>query len=208
MKPQTIDVSPANEWLTTEEAARLLGRAPRTVQKMAKEGLLAWKPAGNSKQPHQRLYDAADVTRIAGGAPRPPANRELALRKPPPSERNLDMVSILGNLAAGHKGEIEALIAQSTHQVELLIAQSARQLETVVTLILGHQKAEADANRERLNAERADARERWELERRDRAAKLKRQARAAKTPKTPAERAAAGRGRQALKRPRGRQAAR
>ncbi len=58
---------------------------------------------------------------------------------------------------AGHKAELE-----------MLVAQASRNLETVVTLILTAQKAEADANRERLKAEREDTRERWEMERQHR----------------------------------------
>ena len=168
---QIITLLPG-DWLTTEETAKALGKHERTVQKMAKAGLLKWKLADRPGTGRGRLYDANDVKEHLPNAPRPqpqePHRRRLVAspkllgHKLTQTERALDTISIVGNLVAGHKAELQ-----------MLIDQSAQNLETVVTLILNAQKEEAAANRERLKAEREDARERWEIERQDRLERLK-----------------------------------
>ena len=70
MAQTVLNISPSHaEWLSTAETAQILGKSERTVQKMAKDGLLQWKPAGIREQPRQRVYLADDVRRIASGAP-------------------------------------------------------------------------------------------------------------------------------------------
>jgi hypothetical protein len=153
----------SGDWYDSETAARELGVTVRTLQKWAHRGHLEFKTVRQDRR-RTRLYTAESVQKFRDSGPREPrrpaeTGAVVAIRPPKLSqgERALDTVSIVGNLVAGHKAEME-----------MLVAQSARNLETVVNLILNAQKAEADANRERLKAEREDARERWEIDRQDR----------------------------------------
>lgn len=177
---QTINIIPKIEadWLTTSEVAKLLGKNARTVQEMGKDGRIVTKPAGNPKNPTQRLYDAKHVAALMANAPEPSpaalrkrearkaagakpqftsANALTRSLKPSQSERALDVVSIVGTQAINHRAEME-----------MIVSQMGRNFENLLNMVLSSQKAEADANRERLRAEREDARERWEIERRDR----------------------------------------
>jgi hypothetical protein len=180
---QTINLVPKmpSDWLSAKQTAKLLGKGERTVQQMARDGRIRTKVGGEPSNPLKRLYDANDVERILAGMPvkdepskaSPPPSQEQGLaRAPKPSqgERALDMVNIVGNIVAGHKAEIEL----QKVQMEMLVTHLSRSLESVVGLILSAQKAESDANRERLKAEREDAREQrlerreWEREREER----------------------------------------
>jgi hypothetical protein len=62
VKNETITVIP-DKWLTANEAAAVLRKNVRTVQKMAIAGMLTTKPAENPQSPHARLYDPKDVER-------------------------------------------------------------------------------------------------------------------------------------------------
>jgi hypothetical protein len=179
---QTINLVPKmpSDWLSAKQTAKLLGKGERTVQQMARDGRIRTKLGAEPSNPLKRLYDANDVERILAGMPvkdepskaSPPAPEQGLARAPKPSqgERALDMVNIVGNIVAGHKAEIELQKAQ----MEMLVTHLSRSLESVVGLILSAQKAESDANRERLKAEREDAREQrlerreWEREREER----------------------------------------
>jgi excisionase family DNA binding protein len=154
------------EWYPSEEAAQRLNISLRTLQKWAEKGHLKFKTIQQGSH-RFRVYDAADVDRLRESGPPEPRPQpqkpepDLVITKQSKAElqaaRALDTVSIVGNLVASHKSEME-----------MLVAQMGRNLEAVVNMILTAQKAEADANRERLKAEREDARERWEIERQDR----------------------------------------
>jgi hypothetical protein len=165
-------------------------KSETVVLRIARDGDLRWKLAGRKDQPKARLFDARDVRKHIPADPRPQpspdsiARREARRNKTestalkPAGEAKLtqalDTVSIVGNLVACHKAEME-----------MLVAQMGLSLETVVNLILTAQKAEADANRERLKAEREDARERWEIERQDRLERQKSRSMATKAANAP-----------------------
>jgi DNA-binding transcriptional MerR regulator len=166
-----------NDWYDRTETQNALNLGERQLRLWVQMGRIRTKT--NPANTRQRLYKAEDVEKLRQEAPTKAARSEAAENVPvravrvPKAEkqelRALDMVSIVGNLVAGHKAELE-----------MLTAQFAKSLETVVGMILNNQKAEADANRERLKAEREDNRERWELDRQDRLDRRK-AARAAST---------------------------
>lgn len=75
----TIEHS-SGEWLTTDETCRILGKALRTVQEMAKAGMLKYKMEARPGTKPQRLYDARDVRREA-----PPASLPQPYSPPRPA---------------------------------------------------------------------------------------------------------------------------
>ena len=115
-------------------------KSVRTVQKMAKEGVLRWKSAHNPKSPAARLYDPADVQRYAPAAPKPRPARSHHRRE----------------LALTGDGKL----------TRDLLARFEKSLDTnsIVGQLVALIKAGQDAEQERRKADREDERERWESE--------------------------------------------
>lgn len=161
---ETITVIPDNKkWLTTDEAAVFIGKSTRVVQKLAKDGMVTWKSAERRSHPKARVYDAADLQRFAAGAEPAPTNGGSAIVARRPESRGTDMAMVVSQIMTGRQNELENIVARILEAHEKQIA-----------LIMHAQKAEADANRERLQAEREEARQRWEIQRQDRLDAIKR----------------------------------
>jgi hypothetical protein len=143
------------DWCDGETAKRKLGIAQRTLATWASKGILKFKTVQNGSH-RFRLYDTASVDKLQREGR--PAD------KPVVSDEVIDV----RRKQIVRKPAQEAQCEMQKTQLETLMAQAAKNLETVVTLILTAQKAESDANRERLKAEREDLRERWEMDRQER----------------------------------------
>lgn len=74
----TINLLPvgSEEWLTTEQTTKALGKALRTVQDLAASGKLRWKLRHRPGTKPERLYDASDVAQLA------PQERPSVEKKP------------------------------------------------------------------------------------------------------------------------------
>jgi hypothetical protein len=157
MNTKTIEILP-NRLMTTDEVAKAVRKDHRTVQQLGKAQVIKSTKEAMPRGGSRRMYDPQSVQDYLQNPgklhpktttqPAANANGQALVRSrsaASQNERALDTVSIVGQMLAAQKS----------------------QLETVVSLILNAQKAEADANRERLKAEREDARERWELERKE-----------------------------------------
>jgi Helix-turn-helix domain len=165
MKPTVL----SSDWLTTPEASEELGKSVRTLQKYAKAGAIHWKMGSREGRKPERLYSLADVEKARDNPPSnveppravPEKPRLLPSAKPEPpvlqkahhrqEERALDTVSIVGQIMAAHKGE----------------------LERVMAVMVEMQRAAIEADHQRRKDEREDRRERLEARLRDRAAERK-----------------------------------
>jgi hypothetical protein len=151
----------SGEWCDTESVMRALDVSQRTVQKWAEKGHLKFKTIRDGSR-RIRLYDAGDVERLRESGPprskteRNPGNGEVAARKTPKAEAKLghalETVSIVGQMIAGQKAELENRRAE---------------LSALVGQLADFVKSSQDAERQRRKDELTDARERWEAERKD-----------------------------------------
>ena len=181
--PEVIEILPdlPDEPMSSAQVARALGKNVRTVQDLGKLGVLKSTLEPLTGTATRRMYDPESVRRyLKGGQSRPqkPAKEPAALsgamglrRIAPASKPPLETLAIVGNLVALNTKALENAQKDRDAFLKQLEGHSqiaSKNLETVVGLILNAQRAEADANRERLKAEREDARERWEMERQER----------------------------------------
>jgi uncharacterized coiled-coil protein SlyX len=158
----------AGEWYPSEDAAKKLDVSIRTLQKWAEKGYLKFRTVrqGNLRP---RLYDAADVDRLKESGPPKPrtatrqtengaeeGNAQTGRVRRHGSEAKLaqalDTVSIVGQMIAGQKAELENRRAE---------------LSALVGQLADFAKSSQDAERQRRKDELTDARERWEAERKD-----------------------------------------
>jgi hypothetical protein len=164
----------ADEWLTTKQAAEVLNRDIRTLQKLAAGGMLKWKrrPGTNA-----RLYEAADIQRyLKGGATgkktdETSSTTAVAVRSPKLSqgERALDTVTIVGQMLAAQKIEREHTAQNFEALITKVLDKLSDNSERVLAML--SEKVLAPLLTDRKE-ERRDSRERWELERQDKLARL------------------------------------
>jgi len=142
MKNKTIEVLP--EWMTSSEAAAALQKSERTVQKMAKRGILKWKSANRPGNPTARLYDARDVQRFLSTEPsQRPVIEPTAARTEP---------GALAVRSNRRENAVETRLEKALGTIELAYQFFAAQ------------KDEREADRQREKDAREDAKERWMAE--------------------------------------------
>jgi excisionase family DNA binding protein len=149
--PETITILP-DRWMTTAEVSKAIRRSERTVQEMAKDGRLKSKPATKqSGQPHNaRLYDPADVRRFLPEGPQSePSPASIARRE-------------------ARRRKAIAVIPQTGTEV-MLFKDMTEMFRDVVQKLLAENQAQREVEAKRAEGER----ERWEIERAERALREK-----------------------------------
>jgi len=137
--------SGAPEWLTKAEAAKRLGRSPKTVQRLAHSHQITWRPCANGGNGVE--YNRADIDRIAQERPR--GVSPVVLTAGPPSNGNGHQAGQAIAVASPPREDLDGVPASVTAAVLAIASRVAVSMSTMSTVSSGQYLTLAEASAEK-----------------------------------------------------------